>query len=54
MELKSADCIKVGRDNNCEVRVTDISVSRIHAIFCKDDDNGFVLVDNNSKFGTLV
>lgn len=36
------------------MRVTDISVSRIHAFIRKDTDGHFYLEDNESKFGTLV
>lgn len=49
--------IKVGRGHDAQVRVTDISVSRFHALFRKatsTDGGFFVLEDNGSKFGTLV
>ncbi len=36
------------------MRVTDISVSRFHALFKKTSLGDFVVEDNNSKFGTLV
>jgi len=36
------------------VRVTDISVSRMHASIFKTDDGQMYLCDNDSKFGTLV
>ena len=35
------------------MRISDISVSRVHA-HIKFENGQFVLVDNNSKFGTLV
>jgi len=35
------------------LRITDISVSRLHA-FIKYENDKFLLLDNNSKFGTLV
>ena len=46
--------IKVGRGHDSQVRVTDISVSRFHALFRKTIQGDFILEDNNSKFGTLV
>ena len=47
--------IKVGRGVDSDVRVTDdISVSRNHAFIQKTNDGSYYLVDNNSKFGTLV
>lgn len=45
--------IKLGRGHECEIRITDISVSRKHA-YIKIQDNEFFILDNNSKFGTLV
>lgn len=45
--------IKIGRGHECEIRITDISVSRKHAII-KNIKNEFYIFDNKSKFGTLV
>jgi hypothetical protein len=47
------DGIKIGRGHECEIRITDISVSRNHARIDKVGDDYFVF-DNKSKFGTLV
>jgi hypothetical protein len=47
------DGIKLGRGHECEIRITDISVSRNHANIRRNHD-GFYIYDNNSKFGTLV
>jgi pSer/pThr/pTyr-binding forkhead associated (FHA) protein len=47
------DGIKLGRGHDCEIRITDISVSRNHAII-KFQNGGFYVFDNKSKFGTLV
>ncbi|KRX04576.1 SMAD/FHA domain [Pseudocohnilembus persalinus] len=44
---------KLGRGHECDVRISDISVSRKHA-FIKFKDGNFVITDNNSKFGTLI
>eukprot|EP00826_Nyctotherus_ovalis_P011524 TRINITY_DN12995_c0_g1_i20.p4 TRINITY_DN12995_c0_g1~~TRINITY_DN12995_c0_g1_i20.p4 ORF type:complete len:109 (-),score=15.40 TRINITY_DN12995_c0_g1_i20:346-672(-) len=44
---------KLGRGHESDIRISDISVSRFHAILkCKED--GFYIEDNNSKFGTLA
>ena len=43
----------IGRGHDAEVRVTDISVSRLHAFIFKKDGL-FYLADNKSKFGTLA
>lgn len=45
--------IKVGRGHECELRLPDISVSRIHAHMTYQHGR-FVITDNSSKFGTLV
>jgi len=45
--------IKLGRGHECDLRENDISVSRLHA-FIKYENGQFIIVDNNSKFGTLV
>ncbi|KAM3128739.1 hypothetical protein pb186bvf_019151 [Paramecium bursaria] len=47
------DQIKLGRGHQCEIRISDISVSRLHA-YIKFEKGNFIIVDNNSKFGTLV
>lgn len=46
---------KLGRGHESDVRVSDISVSRCHALIKYNQQNGrFYLEDNLSKFGTLV
>jgi len=46
---------KLGRGHESDVRVSDISVSRCHALIKYNLQNGrFYLEDNLSKFGTLV
>lgn len=47
------DGIKLGRGHDCEIRITDISVSRNHAMI-KFINGAFHIFDNKSKFGTLV
>jgi hypothetical protein len=44
---------KLGRGHDCNIRISDISVSRFHAVI-KHTDNQFIIEDNSSKFGTLV
>lgn len=52
--MDSRDYIKVGRGHDSQVRITDISVSRFHALFWKSSRGVYVVEDNGSKFGTLV
>jgi len=44
---------KLGRGHEADVKITDISVSRLHA-YIKCTKQGFMIIDNKSKFGTLV
>lgn len=47
--------IKIGRGGESDVRVTDdISVSRSHAYIEKNSNGEYYIVDNHSKFGTLM
>lgn len=44
----------IGRGHEAHVRVTDISVSRLHAVIIKSTLGYYYLSDNDSKFGTLA
>ena len=44
---------KIGRGHDNDIRLNDISVSRFHAMIKRERDH-LILVDNNSKFGTLA
>lgn len=54
INFSDADEIKIGRGHDTDVRVTDISVSRLHAVIRKSHKGFFYIEDNNSKFGTLA
>ncbi len=45
--------VKMGRGQDNDLRITDISVSRCHSVL-KYCQGKFLLEDNESKFGTLV
>jgi len=45
--------VHLGRGHQCEIRLQDISVSRMHAEI-KLSGNNFLICDSNSKFGTLI
>ena len=45
--------INIGRSYECELSISEISVSRLHCIIHKDEGDLF-LEDNVSKFGTLI
>ena len=44
--------IKIGRGHDADLRIEDISVSRVHALITLTSE-GYMLEDNESKFGTL-
>eukprot|EP00826_Nyctotherus_ovalis_P057228 TRINITY_DN7817_c0_g3_i1.p2 TRINITY_DN7817_c0_g3~~TRINITY_DN7817_c0_g3_i1.p2 ORF type:complete len:148 (-),score=25.32 TRINITY_DN7817_c0_g3_i1:112-555(-) len=44
---------KLGRGHDTDIKLGDISVSRLHALIVVTE-KGFVLKDNGSKFGTLL
>lgn len=50
---EAKDTFKMGRGHESDLRINDISVSRLHAMV-KFKDGKFLLEDNLSKFGTLV
>ena len=43
-----------GRGHDSDVRISDISVSRFHALIRKTKEDCLFLEDNISKFGTLI
>lgn len=51
--LEDKQEMKIGRQHTCDLRISDISVSRVHA-FLRFNDHKFSLFDNDSKFGTLI
>lgn len=53
INVTSTNNIVLGRGHDADVRISDISVSRSHALI-KFKNGHFVLEDNNSKFGTLI
>ncbi|CAD8185607.1 unnamed protein product [Paramecium pentaurelia] len=55
IEIKNRNIIKIGRTQDCDIKLHDISVSRHHAsILINQNDQSFHIQDNCSKFGTLV
>ena len=54
LNMQSTSKVYIGRGHDAHVRVTDISVSRLHAMLFKAQNNFYYLVDNASKFGTLA
>ena len=53
VSLEKNKKIKIGRGHECEILLSDISISRIHSHLIIENKKVF-LEDNDSKFGTLV
>ena len=53
VSLNSKNSIRFGRANDCELKMHDISVSRLHGNIKFVGEN-FYLEDKGSKFGTLI
>ena len=53
ISLKIKDYIIIGRANNSDIRLSDVSVSRNHSIISYSNGN-FYIDDIGSKFGTLL
>lgn len=53
ISLADNKLLKLGRGHESDVRIADVSISRLHATIRFHRGN-FVLEDHNSKFGTLV
>ena len=53
VHFKNKKEIKIGRATDANIRLSDISVSRAHAVISQYNDH-FYLHDTNSKFGTLI
>ena len=46
--------IPVGRSEIADIRITDVSVSRVHCSLCLLNDGSVVLVEHGSRFGTTI
>ena len=53
VHFKDKKEIKIGRATDANIRLSDISVSRAHAVISQYNES-FYLHDTNSKFGTLI
>ena len=55
VDITLKDSLKLGRGQESDIRISDISVSRNHAFIEVNLKTGYLnIIDNNAKFGTLV
>eukprot|EP01067_Filipodium_phascolosomae_P005900 Filipodium_phascolosomae@DN402_c0_g2_i1.p1 len=55
LSMSEKKTLKLGRGHECDVRISDVSISRTHATICYSDERQtFILEDHESKFGTLI
>jgi pSer/pThr/pTyr-binding forkhead associated (FHA) protein len=52
--MRLTESAKIGRGHDVDVRITDISVSRLHGLIKKTPKGYFYIQDNHSKFGSLA
>ena len=53
--MNSGKKMKLGRGHDCEILLSDISVSRVHCFLLADNmKKNLYIIDNDSKFGTLA
>ena len=54
-ETKKKKKLKLGRGHDCDILMSDISVSRVHCYLVPENINKSLYIeDNDSKFGTLI
>ena len=51
---QNRNVVKIGRGHECQMRISDVSISRLHAAIHIDDEGMLILEDQQSKFGTLM
>jgi hypothetical protein len=54
VSLSNPAGVKIGRGHDCEMRISDVSISRQHALVKLGEDGNVYICDHQSKFGTLV
>ena len=46
--------VSIGRGQDCDIRLGDVTVSRMHSLFIRTKENKIMIKDAGSKFGTLI
>lgn len=53
LNLTSKRIFEIGRGHNCDIKLSEITVSRKHLKLEVDHNNKIKICDMNSKFGSL-
>ena len=54
ISFDTKNSITIGRSQSSDMKITDVTISRIHSILLRTRDNKLMIKDANSKFGTLI
>jgi len=54
ISFDTKNTITIGRSQNSDMKIADVTISRIHSILLRTKDNKIMIKDANSKFGTLI
>ena len=55
VDFSMSNTVNIGRKSSADVRLSEITVSRVHSFLQRDVRTGEItLFDNNAKFGTLA
>ena len=54
LSFDNKNTLSIGRGQDCELRLFDVTVSRLHALLMRTKNNKLLIRDTNSKFGTLI
>ena len=54
ISFDTKNSITIGRSQSSDMKIADVTISRIHSILLRTRDNKLMIKDANSKFGTLI
>ena len=54
ISFDTKNSITIGRSQSSDMKIIDVTISRIHSILLRTRDNKLMIKDANSKFGTLI
>ena len=54
VSFDTKDKITIGRSQSSDLKISDVTISRIHSVLLRTKDNKILIKDACSKFGTLI